>query len=116
VARIVLRDVFFASIFLACVEPKLFFAFTRENSPVQPRPTYPTTLRGSSPAFLAEKKKSQNKNLTTTSEPFNYINAEIDRRDDGDVRIAERISDILRAKNQVGPPNTLTKGCANIAR
>ncbi len=34
--RIVLHDVFLASIFLAYVEPKLFFAFARENSPVQP--------------------------------------------------------------------------------
>jgi hypothetical protein len=31
-----LRDVFFASVFLAYVEPNLFFAFGRENSPVQP--------------------------------------------------------------------------------
>ncbi len=38
--RIVLRDVFFASIFLAYVEPKLlFFTFGRENSPVQPLPS-----------------------------------------------------------------------------
>jgi hypothetical protein len=36
VAQIVLRDVFLASIFLAYVEPKLFFTFARENSPVQP--------------------------------------------------------------------------------
>ena len=35
--QIVLRDVFFASIFLVYVEPKLlFFAFFWENSPVQP--------------------------------------------------------------------------------
>jgi hypothetical protein len=32
----VLRDVFLASIFLAYVEPKLFFTFARDNSPVQP--------------------------------------------------------------------------------
>ena len=31
-----LRDVFVASMFLAYVEPNLFFAFGRENSPVQP--------------------------------------------------------------------------------
>jgi hypothetical protein len=35
-AQIVLRDVFLASFFLAYVEPKLFFAFTQKNSPVQP--------------------------------------------------------------------------------
>ena len=39
VARIVLRDFFcFFFLALACVEPKLFFAFVRENSPVQPLP------------------------------------------------------------------------------
>ena len=37
--RIVLRDVFFASIFLVYVEPFFFFAFGRENSPVQPLST-----------------------------------------------------------------------------
>ena len=31
-----LRDVFFASVFLAYMEPKRFFAFARKNSPVQP--------------------------------------------------------------------------------
>ncbi len=31
-----LRDIFLASIFVAYVEPKLFFTFARENSPVQP--------------------------------------------------------------------------------
>ncbi len=31
-----LRDVFLASIFVAYVEPKHFFTFARENSPVQP--------------------------------------------------------------------------------
>jgi hypothetical protein len=36
VERIVLRDVFLASIFLAYVEPKLFFAIAWENSPVHP--------------------------------------------------------------------------------
>ena len=36
VERIVLRDVFFASIFLAYVEPNLFVVIARENSPVQP--------------------------------------------------------------------------------
>ncbi len=35
-ASFVLRDVFFTSFFLAYVEPNLFFAFGRENSPVQP--------------------------------------------------------------------------------
>ncbi len=35
-ARIVLRDVFLASIFVAYVEPKLFFTFARENYPVEP--------------------------------------------------------------------------------
>ena len=34
-----LRDVFLASIFVAYVEPKLFFTFARENSPVQPLTT-----------------------------------------------------------------------------
>ena len=36
VAQIVLRDVFLASIFVAYVEPKLFFTFAQEKSPVQP--------------------------------------------------------------------------------
>ena len=36
VEQIVLCDVCFASIFLAYVEPNLFFYFTLENSPVQP--------------------------------------------------------------------------------
>ena len=38
--RIVLHDVFFASIFLAYLHgTKTFFAFGRENSPVQPLPS-----------------------------------------------------------------------------
>ncbi len=32
----VLRDFFLASIFVAYVEPKLFFTFAQENSPVEP--------------------------------------------------------------------------------
>ncbi len=35
-ATVVLHDVFLASFLLACVEPKLFFTFAQENSPVQP--------------------------------------------------------------------------------
>ncbi len=35
-ASFVLRDVFLASIFVAYVEPKLFFTFAQENSPVGP--------------------------------------------------------------------------------
>ena len=44
-----LREVFLASIFLAYMEPKLFFAFARESSPVQPlllsKRTSPSTRR-----------------------------------------------------------------------
>ena len=51
VARIVLSDVFFASIFVAYVEPKLFFAYARENSPVQPL-TVETIMVGSNLTIL----------------------------------------------------------------
>ena len=51
--------------------------------------------------YLAEK-SLRTRISTTTPAPFNYINAEIDRRDDGDVRIARRISDETRAKISCG--------------
>ena len=43
-ARIVLSDVFFVFIFLAYVEPKLFFTLAWGNSPVQPLPMTTATV------------------------------------------------------------------------
>ncbi len=63
----------------------------------------PVSLPGSS-RTIWRGKKSQNKNFDDhTSEPFNSsINSEIDRRDDGDVRIARQISVETRAKISCG--------------
>jgi hypothetical protein len=55
---------------------------------------WPTTLRGSSPAFLAGKKSLRTRISTPHQNHLTSINAEIDRRDGGNVLIARRISDI----------------------
>ncbi len=64
---------------------------------------YVTTPRASSGAFLAGKKSLQNKNfddhITTT---YLVLNAEIDRRIDGNVLVARELSDALRAKIRWG--------------
>ena len=55
---------------------------------------WPTTLRGSSPAFLAGKKVSEQEFRQPHHNHLTSINAEIDHRDDGNVLIARQISDI----------------------
>jgi hypothetical protein len=44
--------------------------------------------------FWREEKSRKTRISTTTTQPFNSINAEIDHRDNGSVLIAQRISNI----------------------
>jgi hypothetical protein len=75
VAQIVLRDVFLASIFLAYVEPKHFFAYARENSPVQPLPPapLPTEFRRFCEMKYLLEKETHNKNEENTLKELTEI-------------------------------------------
>jgi hypothetical protein len=73
-----------------------------------------TTLRGSSPAFLAGKKVSEQEFRRPHHNHLTSINSVIDNHNDGNVFISRRI--LGASQNQEGPPNILTKGCANLAR
>ncbi len=57
-----------------------------------------TTLRGSSPAFLAKKKVSEQKFRQPHHNHLTSINVNIERPDDGNILITRKLLDALRAK------------------
>jgi len=61
-----------------------------------------TILRGSSQTIWREKKVSQNKNFDDHPNHLTSIYSEIDRRDDGNVLVAQELSDALLAKIRWG--------------
>jgi hypothetical protein len=70
----------------------MFFFFARKSVDACMPAT--TTFRGSSPAFLAGKKVSEKEFRRPHHNHLTSIKSEIDCRDDGNVLIAQRISDI----------------------
>ena len=62
----------------------------------------PTILRGSSRTIWRGKKVSEQEFRRPHHNHLTSINAEIDRRDDGNVLVARELSDALRAKIRWG--------------
>ena len=86
--------------------------------PFSPVSSFNTILRGSSWTIWRGKEVSKQEFWQPHQHRLASINAkiEIDHHDDGNVLIARELLDTLVAKNLLGHPDTLTKGCFILAR